>query len=40
MQATPAPLNDMPAAPETYTGNNAGHLVPAVSAEKKSDTKN
>lgn len=38
MQATPAPLNDMPAAPETYTGNNAGHLVPAVSAEKKSDT--
>lgn len=35
MQATPAPLNDMPAAPETYTGNNAGHLVPAVSAEKK-----
>ena len=38
MQATPAPLNDKPAAPETYTGNNAGHLVPAVSAEKKSDT--
>ena len=38
MQATPAHLNDMPAAPETYTGNNAGHLVPAVSAEKKSDT--
>lgn len=38
MQATPAPLNDKPAAPETYTSNNAGHLVPAVSAEKKNDT--
>ncbi len=37
MQATPAPLNDKPAAPETYTDNNAGHLVPTVSAEKKSD---
>ena len=38
MQATPAPLNDRPAAPETYADNNAGHPVPAVSAEKKSDT--
>lgn len=38
MQATPAPLNDKPAAPETYADINAGHLVPAVSAEKKSDT--